>query len=528
MKGKPIWENNHMMKHVFILIVPFCILLINEGCNKKTVTSNKPQEVVITGQVINKRHNDPNTIVVIINDIATKEQIRYLDDLDEAGNFEIRFERYYPHEVLLKYSFIWNVFFYPGDSIHVVLDAEKLGSDKDIHHALAFSGDAVKENEQLSFINGWFSTIRKEESVSEAGRYSPETYKQYRDSLRNLYHKEANDLIEAHKIWEPIKSWIYYEIERNYFNNLVTYPMIHRQIKNYPKNWEVPASYYSFFEETNFNSEFILNSNFAKSFVSYFYSFYIHNNIRRELTHKGLVKDTTFSDGRTAQLWKAKNLDSIMIDGINRFTPKGIKQYVLYNYFASKQKHQTHVETFGKYLPLINKEITEPFLLANLQKNYTRTRESENTCSHTNRKNVFDASNNAGTELLKKIISDNEDKVIYISCWTISCGASLKEMPNSKKLMAELKGENVEFVFLCCNSPEEAARKKVEELKLGGTHYFLNTDQTNYIQKELSFSSFPDYTLIDKNGNIAGSDVRYRPGNNRTKDKILELVNERI
>lgn len=92
--------------------------------------------------------------------------------------------------------------------------------------------------------------------------------------------------------------------------------------------------------------------------------------------------------------------------------------------------------------------------------------------------------------------------------------------------MYELKEENVEFVFLCCNSPEEAARKKVEELKLGGTHYFLNSDQTNYIQKELSFSAYPNYVLIDKNGKIVESSVIYSPGNETTKNKILELVKE--
>lgn len=514
------------MKTLILLFASCLILFTSVGCNKKPISLNEPQEVIITGQVIDKRHSDPNTIVLIIDDIATGERIQYLGDLDETGNFEIRFERYYPHDVLLKYNFIWSVFVHPGDSIHIELDTEKTGSDEDIYHALAFSGDAVKENEELSYINGWYSKIRKSEPVLEANGYSPDTYKLYRDSLRTIYHNEAIDLIKVRNISEPIKSWIYYEIEYNYFHNLVMYPMIQRRLKNYQTNWDVPSSYYSFFEETNFNSELILNSGFAKSFISYFYTFYVHNNIRQELIPQGMVKDTTFADGRTAQSWKVENIDSVFIDGINRFTPKDIKQFLLYNYFVSKQKHQSDIKTYEEYLPLINKEITEPFLLSNLQKNYTENKKLEKTLTKTDRKNIIESNNNAGTNLLKKIISVNEGKVIYIVYWSISCGTSLKEMANSKKLMSELNNENIEFVFLCRNSTEDAARKKLDDLKIAGTHYFLDADQTNYIQKELNFSSYPNFTLIDKNGQIVSSNFKDRPGYPETKKKILELVNE--
>jgi len=516
------------MKYSIFLIASIFILIITEGCHKKSVSSNEPQEVVITGQITNKRLYDPNTIAIIINDVASGIQIRFLDDLDEKGNFEIRFKRYYQQEVMLKYFSIWKVFVHPGDSIHIELDAEKLGSDEDQYHALTFSGDAVKENVQLSFFDAWFSPTRKKELVSmvEESRYTPEVYKLYRDSLRNAYHQHANELVKSHKISEPIKSWIYYEIERDYFDNLVTYPMNHRRLNNYPKNWKVPVSYFDFFEGPKFNSGFIVNSDFAESFVTDFFLFYVRNNIRQELIPRGLVKDTTFSDGSTGESWGVENMDSVTIDGINRFTPKGIKQFVLNYYFVMKQRHNLDIKSYEKYLPLINKEITEPFLLANLRKNYTENKELEKTSPQNKRKNIDDAIKNEGTEILKRIIADNKGKVIYIDCWATWCGPCLEELPNSRKLMTELKDENVEFVFLCCNSPEDAARRKVEDLKLAGTHYFLNADQTNYIQKELNFSSYPNYVLIDKKGKIVASSPGNSPGNMKTKKKILALINE--
>jgi hypothetical protein len=100
------------------------------------------------------------------------------------------------------------------------------------------------------------------------------------------------------------------------------------------------------------------------------------------------------------------------------------------------------------------------------------------------------------------------------------------EMPYSRKLMFDLKGEEVEFVYLCFNSPKEAAQKKVAELKLGGTHYFLDADQSNHLQKTLAFSALPNYILIDKNGQIVKSGTELRPEVKETKNDILKLINQ--
>lgn len=356
------------MKNQLSLIAIAFILAITGGCQKNTISSNEPQEVVITGQVINKRNYDPNTVAIIINDVATGEQIRFLDDLDEEGNFEIRFERYYPQEIMLKYFSIWNVFTHPGDSIHIELDAEKMSSNDEIYKALKFSGDADKENEQLLIFDAWFSPIRKKDSKSnkEENRYLPEQYIAYRDSLRNEYHQIAEELIVNNKISEPINTWIHYEIEHDYFHNLVNYPRVHRYMNNYPRSWDVPVSYYDFYENANFNSEFILNSHLAKSFVNEYYVFYVGGKIGEELSAKGLVKDTIFSDGRTVPLWKIENLDLVNIDGIKRFSPKGIRQFVLNRYFISQLRYSADTEVYEKHMALINEEIKEPFLLANL------------------------------------------------------------------------------------------------------------------------------------------------------------------
>ena len=51
---------------------------------------------------------------------------------------------------------------------------------------------------------------------------------------------------------------------------------------------------------------------------------------------------------------------------------------------------------------LIGQEITQPFLLVNLQQNYFKNKELEKS-PQPNRKQVFDTEDNLGTEILKKL-----------------------------------------------------------------------------------------------------------------------------
>ncbi len=515
------------------IIKPFFTLMISSfifvGCQSNTKNFlDKSKEVVITGQVINRSDYQAKSIAIIINDVASGEQLRVVDDLDEEGRFEGRFERFYPQEVMIKYETIFNVFIHPGDSIHIKIDAEKLGTDEDKYYALSFSGDAVEENEQLSKFEAWFVPLRNKESDSrwEESNYGPERYIQYRDSLRKSYHQARIEFVKKNKVSKIIDSWIYYEIENDYFHNLVFYPIYHKKLNKYPASWEVPVSYYDFFKNLQLPIESVCNASFAKPLAGEYFMHYIRNKLQNELKSQGLVKDTIFSDGQTGHIWKGNN-DSVFIDGIERYTPKGILRQMVFNWFFNYQlKNEMKVELFDKYSTLISNEIKETFLNIPLKKTYHEIKEIANSSESKGKTMFIDSGNTPGIDILKQILEVNKGKVIYIDCWAIWCGPCIMEMPYSRKLMFELKDEAVEFVFLCFNSPKEAALKKVTELKLGGTHYFLDQDQSNHLQKTLAFSSFPNYILIDKNGQIIKSSSYLRPESEETKKGIMQLVHQ--
>jgi len=241
---------------------------------------------------------------------------------------------------------------------------------------------------------------------------------------------------------------------------------------------------------------------------------------------KGLVKDTILSDGKHEQLWKVNN-DSIIIDGIKKYTPKGLLRQLVFNcFFGMKLRQDMNIDFFEKNSMLLSQEIKEPFLVLPLQKNYHEIREIALNPKNNGKPLIIDSNNKPGGDILKQILKTNRGKVIYIDCWATWCGSCITEMPYSKKLMAELKDESVSFVFLCFNSPKDAALKKVNDLNLGGTHYFLNKDESNHLQELLSCSSLPNYLLINKNGDIVRLRSNLRPSAEETKNDILKLINQ--
>lgn len=517
------------MKYARSLIALTFSSLIFTGCQSETKNFlENSKEVIITGQVINRSNYQAKSIAIIINDMASGEQLRVVDDLDEKGRFEGRFERFYPQEVMLKYETIFTVFIHPGDSIHIKIDAEKLRTDEDTYHALNFSGDAVEENEKISKFLAWFIPLRNKESDSrwEESKYDPKRYIQYRDSLRKKYHQYRIEFLEKNKVSKIIDSWIYYEIEENYFHNLVYYPMFHKRLNNYPPNWEIPVSYYNFFENLQLPLESVCNASFSSPLAGEYFVWYVRNKIQNELQNRGLVEDTIFADGQTGHIWKVNN-DSIIVDGIERYTPKGIFRQIVLNWFFTYQlKNEMKIDLFERYSAIISNEIKEPFLKVPLMKTYQEIKEITNNRDSLRKPMFIGSENTPGVDILKEILEVNKGKVIYIDCWATWCGPCVMEMPYSRKLMSDLNDEAVEFVFLCFNSPKEAAQKKVTELKLGGTHYFLDVDQSNHLQKTLAFSSFPNYILVDKNGQIVKSGSDLRPGVEDTKNAIIKSINQ--
>jgi thiol-disulfide isomerase/thioredoxin len=117
-------------------------------------------------------------------------------------------------------------------------------------------------------------------------------------------------------------------------------------------------------------------------------------------------------------------------------------------------------------------------------------------------------------------------KALILDCWATWCGACLLEMPFSKTLHENLKGQPVEFIYLCTSagSDETLWETKIAKLKQPGIHFFVDQRLETELMNRFSLNVYPSYLFFSKNG-------QYKPGVIKlisaiNKDQLAALINE--
>jgi thiol-disulfide isomerase/thioredoxin len=108
------------------------------------------------------------------------------------------------------------------------------------------------------------------------------------------------------------------------------------------------------------------------------------------------------------------------------------------------------------------------------------------------------------SELLSILKTEFKDKAILLDFWATWCAPCLSEMPHSKKLQNDANGLPIEFVYLCTsnNSSPDKWKLKIAELKIPGTHIFVDESIENDLMRLFTARGFPSYILINSNGII--------------------------
>ena len=115
---------------------------------------------------------------------------------------------------------------------------------------------------------------------------------------------------------------------------------------------------------------------------------------------------------------------------------------------------------------------------------------------------MYKVSNMKASDFLAKLRKSFPGKAIVFDLWATWCAPCLAEMPHSKKLQQDSKDLQVIFVYVCTinNSNESKWKNKVGELKLPGVHFFIDEKLDAELSQYFSFSGYPGYAFIDRNG----------------------------
>lgn len=123
-------------------------------------------------------------------------------------------------------------------------------------------------------------------------------------------------------------------------------------------------------------------------------------------------------------------------------------------------------------------------------------------------------------KVFNDIVKKYKGKVVFIDFWATWCGPCRDGMKKMKPMKAELKGEDVVFVYITNpTSPLKTYNNMIPQIK--GQHYRVSQDQWNYLKQKFNITGIPHYTLVDKEGKVIKKKIRFSSSAHQFK-KIIE------
>lgn len=106
----------------------------------------------------------------------------------------------------------------------------------------------------------------------------------------------------------------------------------------------------------------------------------------------------------------------------------------------------------------------------------------------------------APENILQTILNKYKGKAVLIDIWATWCGPCKAGHAAMKPWKKELKGKNIQFVYI--TSPTSPLATWQEMIKdIDGDHYYLTKEQYNYILNHYDSDGIPTYAIYDAEGN---------------------------
>jgi thiol-disulfide isomerase/thioredoxin len=469
------------------------------------------QDVVVTGRVRN--YNGDNAKLEISFSIPSRENIRESLNIDSSGYFNYKISSYIPLDAMILERRTFaniNFIYHPGDSIHLEFEAKE--NMIDLLSSINFSGDHSKTNNDIIK----FQLLREKNNLGYGAINTKDAYKLNQDDFILEMHKIKDkqtglleNWIRDFKPTDEAKAWASLFAIETYYYSLDDY--------GYENQNEITGDYYNY---TSSISPITIDKMICWRILKRRISKYRLTIIESKFLDKySNLKDKIISGDISP--------DSLLIDYIMNSSPDSLlNQLVISDYYLNLFDANI-VDGYQNNIKTIQTKLSEPFIFSPLNIHYEEVSNYINDPTEFTNTVLHKINNTPIEETFEKIISGNRGKVIYLDCWATWCAPCKEAMPDSKKLMMKMNGQDVSFIFVCIESEEKLWERLISEFDLkGGQHFLLDKQQSKFFRDIMKVGGVPCYFLINKKGQIVEQGFHLHPGDNVTEEKIVKLLKE--
>lgn len=470
-----------MKKTAYLLLVIFSFLIYS--CIREIPT-------VITGHLTNI--SDTSLTVEIGKDpITGLEPAGYprVIRIGADGTFSVSLEVPFPFRAVLyteNGGFVANVRLVHAGEIHLTADCE------DFRNTLEYHGSGSSLND---FYYDHMKFRRAERKKFSSGHVSLTDYERRLDSLNAI----SLQMLKAYHAYESLTEeelmWLTSEF------NYGKYSSLNRRA--HQLNLPLSDSTYRFFEELDLNDHnaVIISRTYVNSILQY---------ILYEVNAMGIYH-SQFGDNSSfyREYYKTikEKLEGKVRDVIlSNFISDMLNDHVVfsvayYEKYLSDCQSQEMIEKTSKlyeeYLAVAEKPLHDNVILI-----------------PTNHQSP------------SKVLSQFEDKVIFLDFWASWCSPCIESLPHTKELTEHYANQPVEVIFVGNNDQESSLIHAIKEYELLGNHIILDEKDSETWRSTFDISGIPTYVLLDMRGKRIklGNSHRISSDTYETIDSVLSTI----
>lgn len=467
------------MKQTYSLILLFLLCAVGGMAQKGNI--------VITGQVVNRKADAPRSLNINVADFFSSDQ-RIHVPIDADGRFRTSFETPFGHTFYVVYRKSFAAYAAPGDSLHITID-DQGGVGFSGGHSELCRAYYQGQKYMYDLVCAQYEALRGNKTLplEQYMRLFTNAYQAVDDSIRRCGR--------AH-------GWSEHACKLVSLDQLYTLANFAAEYRG-----QNPKERLAFFTHPVFRLDDPDNLNNVLMYGCHL-GFYSQRLCEQDADWKRLCKE---GDDEAAARRKMEIILS---------QPRSFKRDVMVSSHLFYNKQMPVPEDSCFVLPGVRRQ------LAKAREDFFRqdTAYVRFDCSRSGLV-LYNKEGSCETvrtdDFFRYLRERHPGKAIYVDVYSVWCGSCKEELKkHTPGLHRQLQGKDVVFVNLCLSSSREAWQKMVDGHEVEGENYWFDKEATNRFLGLTDLRGYPTYMLLAPDGHFVS---RNAPRPSERKELLLQL-----